>query len=237
MGDQKNLFLAIILSIVIIVIFQLLFPQQSVMTPIANNESDQLQPSTSIDENQAVTNEIIKSKEEIIETGQRISINTPSLEGSINLKGAILDDLILLNYKESLKKTSKNISLFAPDGTSNPYYVEIGWKQLSNSEKINLPNLDTNWKATSNELTPNSPVSLIWTNEKNIVFKIHFSVDSDYMFNITQEIENNSESFIEVFPYRLIKRINLPETINFFKVSFFSCNRFKKTFSSKGIFS
>ncbi|PPR45102.1 MAG: Membrane protein insertase YidC [Alphaproteobacteria bacterium MarineAlpha5_Bin8] len=216
MGEQKNLFLAIILSIAIIVIFQLLFPQQSVMTPVANNENDQLQPATSIDDNQITTNEIIKSKEEIIETGQRISINTPSLQGSINLRGAVLDDLILLNYRESLDKKSKNITLFAPDGTSNPYYVETGWKQLSNSDKINLPDLETNWRATSENLTPDSPVSLIWVNDENVVFKIHFTVDNDYMFNITQEIENNSQSYIEVFPYRLIKRINLPDTINFF---------------------
>ncbi len=216
MGEQKNLLLAIVLSIAIIFIFQLLFPQQSLMTPVANNEEDQIQPTTSIDDNQIINNEIVRSKEEIIETGERISINTPSLQGSINLQGAILDDLVLLNYKESLKKNSKNISLFAPDGTSNPYYVEIGWKQISSSDAVDLPNLETKWKATSANLTPNSPVSLIWTNKDNIVFKIHISVDKDYMFTITQEIENNSLSNIEVFPYRLIKRINLPETINFF---------------------
>ena len=34
--------------------------------------------------------------------------------------------------------------------------------------------------------------------------------------DITQEVENNSSTTIEVFPYRLIKRINFPETINFF---------------------
>ena len=61
----------------------------------------------------------------------------------IDLMGLILryqsfDDLILLNYRESLDKKSKNITLFAPDGTSNPYYVETGWKQLSNSDKINF---------------------------------------------------------------------------------------------------
>ena len=85
------------------------------------------------------------------------------------------------------------IELFLPDGTSNPYYVELGWKPLSsNSSLVNLPNLDTDWKATSSSLGPESPVSLLWTNDQNITFKIHFTVDEHYLFNVSQEIENNS---------------------------------------------
>jgi YidC/Oxa1 family membrane protein insertase len=57
---------------------------------------------------------------------------------------------------------------------------------------------------------------LVWTNNQNVTFKIHFEIDDNYLFNVSQIIENNSSSNIEVFPYRLIKRINLPDTINFF---------------------
>ena len=102
-----------------------------------------------------------------------------------------------------------------PDGTANPYYIETGWKELKNSN-IELPNLETNWKTNSITLSPSSPVTLSWTNNKNITFKINYQVDDEYMFTITQEIENNSGEDIEVFPYRLIKRINTPDTINFF---------------------
>ena len=125
MGEQKNLFLAIGLSVAIIVMFQILFPQQTAMTPPAKNEVEQLQPATSIDDIQTTSKEIIKTKEEVIAVDDRVIIRTPSLKGSINLKGAILDDLILLNYKETLDENSKNISLFLPDGTANPYYVEL----------------------------------------------------------------------------------------------------------------
>ena len=217
MGEQKNLFLAIGLSVAIIVIFQILFPQQTAMTPPAKNEVEQIQPATSIDDIQAISKETIRTKEEVIAIDDRVLINTPSLKGSINLKGAILDDLILLNYKKTLDENSKNISLFLPDGTSNPYYVEIGWKTLNNKASlIALPTLDTDWKATSSSLEPGAPVSLLWTNDQNITFKIHFSIDENYLFTVSQEIENNSSSIIEVFPYRLIKRINMPDTINFF---------------------
>ena len=217
MGEQRNLFLAIGLSVAIIVIFQLLFPQQSVMTQSTQKNSEKTETLTSIDQEQLVNNIDIKTKEEIIVLNDRVSINTPSLKGSINLNGAILDDLVLLNYRESLKESSKNINLFNPEQTSNPYYVEIGWKSLpNNSSNIDLPDLKTKWRTTSTTLSPSSPITLYWTNKQNITFKNHFEVDENYMFQVNQEIENNSNTTIEIFPYRLIKRINFPDTINFF---------------------
>ena len=217
MGDQKNLFLAIGLSVAIIIVFQLLFPQQSVMPPASTNDIEEIQPATSIDDNQVVSRTIIKSKEEIIVLSDRVNIKNSSLSGSINLTGGILDDLVLLKYKESLNDDSKNINLFSPEETTNPYYIEFGWKKLSNNSSVfDLPTRDTQWSATASNLTPNSPVTLVWTNKQNVTFKIHFEIDDNYLFNVSQIIENNSSSNIEVFPYRLIKRINLPDTINFF---------------------
>ena len=217
MGEQKNLFLAIGLSVAIIIVFQLLFPQQSVMSPTSTNDIEEIQPATSIDDNQVVSKTIVKSKEDIIVLSDRVNIQNPLLSGSINLTGAILDDLVLLKYKESLNDDSKNINLFSPEETANPYYIEFGWKKLSNnSSVIDLPMRDTQWSATASNLTPNSPVTLVWTNNQNVTFKIHFEIDDNYLFNVSQIIENNSSSNIEVFPYRLIKRINLPDTINFF---------------------
>ena len=218
MHDQKNLFLAIGLSIAIIVAFQFLFPQQTMISPQSQQNEEEVQPATtSIDQKQQIDNTAIKTKEEVVAINDRVIIDAFSLKGSINLKGAILDDLVLLNYKESLEENSKYINLLSPDQTSNPYYVEIGWKALSNNTlNVELPNLDTQWKTTSKLLSPSSPVILHWTNNDNITFKIHFEVDDDYMFQVNQEIENKSTKTIEVFPYRLIKRINRPDTINFF---------------------
>ena len=87
MGEQKNLFLAIGLSVAIIIIFQFLFTQQSVMTPPTLDEANQIQPSTSIDQNQQkISESIVKTKKEVLASNNRVSIKTPSLQGSINLK-------------------------------------------------------------------------------------------------------------------------------------------------------
>ncbi len=214
MNEQRNLYLAIGISIAIIIFFQILIPTQPINTP-SDVENDLLEPATSIDgqNNEAV--EQIRSRNEVINSTRRVSFKNSSIEGSINLKGAILDDLTLSKYKTSLDPGSDNIHLLSPDGTKNPYYIETGWKELGGSN-VDLPNLETEWEADSINLSTSKPVSLIWTNNQNITFKIIYSFDDEYMFTIRQEIENNSNEAIEVFPYRLIKRINTPDTINFF---------------------
>ena len=214
MNEQKNLFLAIAISIAIIVFFQLLFPTP-ISEPIQNAENEVLAPARSIDEPKTNAIEIIKPKEDVLAIDERVNIQTPSLTGSINLKGAILDDLTLSNYKVSLEDNSDNIDLLSPDGTSNPYYIEIGWKALNNKQ-AQLPNLDTIWSSDSSNLTPGNSVNLSWTSDDDNTFIINFSIDENYMFSITQEVINNSSSNLEIYPYRLIKRINTPKTINFF---------------------
>ena len=217
MGEQKNLFLAIGLSIAIIIAFQFLFPQQAVVNKKTNQVDEQMQPATSIDDTQNIETKIIKSKDDIISQTSRVIIDTPSLSGSINLTGAILDDLTLLKYNKKLCDNTNKINLFSPDGTANPYYFELGWKQISNnSYAVELPNLETQWISSGSRLSLGSPITLSWTNNQNIKFKIQYIIDENYLFDVIQIIENNSPEAVEVFPYRLIKRINLPQTINFF---------------------
>ena len=214
MNEQKNLYLAIGISIAIIIFFQILLPTQPIQPPPLE-ESETFEPATSIDGQSNQIVETIKSREDVLSTTNRVSFKNSSIEGSINLKGAIIDDLILSKYKTSLEPESNNIQLLLPDGTANPYYIETGWKELKNTN-IDLPNLDTEWESDSLNLTPTNPISLTWTNNQNVTFKVNYTIDDEYMFSITQEIINNGNENVEVFPYRLIKRINTPDTINFF---------------------
>ena len=214
MNEQRNLYLAIGISIAIIIFFQILLPTQPIQPP-PQEESETFEPATSIDGQSNQIVETIKSREDVLSTTNRVSFKNSSIEGSINLKGAIIDDLILSKYKTSLEPESNKIQLLLPDGTANPYYIETGWKELKNTN-IDLPNLDTEWESDSLNLTPTNPISLTWTNNQNVTFKVNYSIDDKYMFSITQEIINNGNENVEVFPYRLIKRINTPDTINFF---------------------
>ena len=168
MNEQRNLYLAIGISIAIIIFFQILLPTQPIQPPTLN-ENETLEPATSIDGQSKQIIETIKSREDILITTKRVSFKNSSVEGSINLKGAIIDDLILSKYKTSLETDSDNIQLLLPDGTANPYYIETGWKELNNSN-IDLPNLNTEWQSNNSVLSPSNPVSLIWTNNQNVTF-------------------------------------------------------------------
>ena len=146
MNDQKNLLLAIVLSIAIIVVFQFFLPQQTMITPQENTaEIQDSQITTSIDQVDEIDTKKIKTREEVINTVkvsgdiERVIIENNNLNGSINLEGAIIDDLMLIQYKESLDENSKFIQLFSPMGTKNPYYLETGWKELTK----NPNNIDT----------------------------------------------------------------------------------------------
>ena len=214
MNEQKNLFLAIAISIAIIVFFQFLMPTP-ISEPVQNSENEILAPAASIDNQKINVVEIAKPKEDILSFDQRIKINTPSLTGSINLKGALLDDLTLSNYKVSLDEESANVDLLSPDGTSNPYYIELGWKSLGD-QNVQLPNLETVWDTDSTDLSPGNEINLSWVSDENNTFIITISVDDNYMFSITQKVINDSSKVLEIYPYRLIKRINTPKTINFF---------------------
>ena len=158
MNEQRNLYLAIGISIAIIIFFQFLFPTQPIQTT-SLEEDEVLEPATSIDGQGNETISAIKSRNEALIETDRVIFSNSSIKGSINLKGAILDDLILSKYKTSLEPGSDNIQLLLPEGTSNPYYIETGWKELKDSE-VELPDLETIWKTNSTNLTP-SNLSLI----------------------------------------------------------------------------
>ena len=211
MNEQRNLYLAIGISIAIIIFFQMLIPTQPINPPTSIDD-ETIEPAKSISDSNQDINEI-KSRDDVISANNRVTFKTNSIQGSINLKGGVLDDLTLSKYKESLDINSENIHLLSPNGTLNPYFIETGW---INNNQIEVPNQNTIWKSNSSALSPSNPVTLEWTNSKNITFKKIFTIDENYMFSITQEIENKSNEEIEIYPYRVIKRINTPDTIGFF---------------------
>ena len=69
----------------------------------------------------------IVSRDAAIAASPRVKIDTPRLIGSIALKGARIDDLSLVQFRETVDPTSPAIELFSPSNTANPYYAEFGW--------------------------------------------------------------------------------------------------------------
>ncbi len=151
-----------------------------------------------------------QSRETVIAASPRVGIDTPSLRGSISLKGARLDDLVLKEFKVTVKSDSPNVILFSPSGSPEPYYAEQGWAAASDAG-AKVPTADTVWTAPSDALlTSGKPVTLTWDNGEGLTFRRTFSVDDDYMFTVTQEVENHGAKPITLSPYALISRHGHP---------------------------
>ena len=147
MGDQKNLLLAIVASLAILLGFQFLFPSEEInLNEQGEENTDSIIP---IPENSNID---ISSREDIISESSRINIGNDLIEGTLALTGGRIDDILLKNYFETLEDGSQNIKLFSPKGSVNPYFAEYGW--VSNSSKnIKLPDNNSIWIADKNSLS------------------------------------------------------------------------------------
>ncbi len=84
-------------------------------------------------------------------------ISTPSLRGSIALKGGRIDDLVLVKYRDTVEPNSPNVVLFSPSGSPEPYYAEYGWVSAS-GDALPVPDRDTVWTLEKGStLTPGQP--------------------------------------------------------------------------------
>ena len=65
--------------------------------------------------------------DEVLAASPRVTIDTPSIGGSIDLKGGKIDDIILKDYRETIDPKSPNIRLFSPPGAPDAYWAETGF--------------------------------------------------------------------------------------------------------------
>ena len=140
----------------------------------------------------------------------RVAIATPAVQGSINLKGARLDDLVLLRHKVTIKKNAPPVRLLSPSGTTDSYFARFGWA----GDGVALPDKNTVWSADSTLLAPDKPVTLSWTNPQGVRFQIRVAVDDGYLFTIEQSAANASATPIVLRPSGLISRMGASKDVD-----------------------
>ena len=145
----------------------------------------------------------------------RVTIATPSLTGSIALKGGRIDDLVLAQYRETVKSDSANVVLFEPSGAKDSYFAEFGWVPAA-GQTVAVPTRDTVWtQQGQGSLTPATPVVLGFDNGQGLVFRRTIAVDGKYMFSIKDEIDNKGSVPLLLQPYGRIYRLGTPKTAGF----------------------
>jgi YidC/Oxa1 family membrane protein insertase len=156
------------------------------------------------------------SRESIVTAGPHVAINTERLNGSIDLKGARIDNLSLEQYRETVDPNSPAIVLFSPSGAPDAYYAEFGWVPAS-STKEKTPGPDTVWtQEGSGALGVDHPVTLTYDNGEGLVFRRTIAVDDHYLFTLKDEVANKSSGPVTLFPYALISRHGTPKTAGYY---------------------
>ena len=155
------------------------------------------------------------SRSEALKESDRVLIENSNLSGSISLKGALIDDIVLKNYRETLDKNSKPIILLNPKKTDDAYFVESGWATAKSDIKV--PDNNSVWQIKEGKkLTPNSPITLEWNNREGIIFSKKIEIDDKYLFKITETIRNEKNKTTELFHYSQVTRNSKPHTDAFY---------------------
>jgi YidC/Oxa1 family membrane protein insertase len=204
-NDSKNLILAVALSALVLLGWSWaanrFFPTAN--PPSTKIEAGKQEPVAHPQVQQApATPKKLQSLRAALASSPRVRIRTPSLSGSINLKGAQIDDLLLVDQKQTIAKDSPPVRLLSPLGARDAYIAEFGWT----AQNAQAPTLDTMWTADSSQLTPGHPVTLSTEMPDGTRYQIKIAVDDNYLFTIRQTVLNASGKPIVVRPTGLVSR-------------------------------
>ena len=218
--DNKNVFVAIALSMSVLLFWGAFFetPRKPTEQQISQNsenrkKSEQESITPTINQPQVITK---LTRDESINKSERIRIENNSVVGSINLKGALIDDISFKKHKQKVEN-EKNIIFLNPSNTEDGFYIESGWTSIGN--KIKVPTKESDWIVKGNNiLTNSSPVILQWNNKEGAIFEKKIELDDKYLFKITQKVKNNTNASIELFPYAQMTRNKIPDDIQNFYI-------------------
>ena len=213
--QNKNLFLAFGLSLLVLVVWFALFPPPPPPEPAQIEQGELLPPPPAAGEG------ALPTEAEATPAAVRIGIDTPRLTGTINLTGGRIDDLSLRDYFETTQPGSDNVHLFNPVGDSRtPFYALYGWTPRGAVGNDAVPGPGTVWEVVGNDLlTLDSPVTLRWDNGAGLIFTREISVDENFMFSVVQGVENNTGSLVQLDPWGILAQHGLPPDLENFFIS------------------
>jgi YidC/Oxa1 family membrane protein insertase len=220
-NDQKNLILALALSLLVIVGWNYFFAapkvQQARQTQSQLEQLGAKEPGArdaaapAAEPNATTPPPAAISRGDALAASPRIVVDTQNLSGTLALKGARLDDLSLKAYRETTDPTSPNIVLLSPSGAPDGYFIEVNYV-APRGVNVDLPKADSLWKADGERLTETTPVTLTFDNGKGLVIKRKISVDEHYMFTVADTVENHGKEAVSFFPDATATRQGQPKT-------------------------
>ncbi|MUG34659.1 membrane protein insertase YidC [Commensalibacter sp. ESL0382] len=206
--DNKRFFLATLLSVLILFAFEYFTPQTS---SVHENEK-QVTQQTGTGQSQSNIPHEIKTIAKVTGPEVRIPFEANAVKGSINLRGAVFDDLVLKNYHETVKADSPLVRVLDKADSKKPNYIETGWFNTDNTS-VKFPDSTSVWKADEEKLTPGHPLTLTWDNGAGIEFQKIISLDKEYLFHIEQKVKNKSSQPVHFVFYGRVNRGYAPKEV------------------------
>jgi YidC/Oxa1 family membrane protein insertase len=205
-NDSKNLILAVVLSALILFGWtwaaNKYFPAANPPSTKVENGERKPAPPVTAQPSAPATPQARQTVSAALASNPRISIRTPVLLGSVNLKGAQIDDLLLLDHRQTIAKNSPPVRLLSPLGAAGASIATFGWT----GNGVQVPGFDTMWTTDSEALAPGHPVTLSTQSADGTRYQIKIAVDDGYLFTISQSVTNASGNPIAVRPIGLVSR-------------------------------
>ncbi|MCH8465352.1 MAG: membrane protein insertase YidC [Roseinatronobacter sp.] len=213
--QNRNLLMAFALSLMVLVVWMWMFPPPE---PAPQQAADITElPLAAGGEAQAMAEAAQTEAEAEL---PRITIDTPRLTGSINLRGGRVDDLSLKDYRETVEPGSDIVHLLNPESRNNAFYALYGWRPGRDMDWDDVPGANTPWELVEGaQLSVGQPVTLAWENGSGLRFTQRFVIDDNFMLSVTQGVENRGETTARMAPYGLISRHGEPDDLENFFIS------------------
>ncbi|MEL7453064.1 MAG: membrane protein insertase YidC, partial [Pseudomonadota bacterium] len=146
--------------------------------------------------------ERVETVDEALAQAPRVVFDGPGVDGSIRLKGAVIDDLSIRDHYQTVAQ-AEEIRLFRPEASDNGYYASWFWL---NEQGTPIMDLTADWTLIEgNELTPATPITLRYQGDGVQVDRT-IALDDHFMFTLTDTVTNTSGRQRLLRPYGAIRR-------------------------------
>ncbi|MEK6734780.1 MAG: membrane protein insertase YidC [Pseudomonadota bacterium] len=200
--DLRNLFIAILLSSLVLVAWQYFYenPKRAKI-----DLTQQQHKKAGVEK--AINQKFLSDNMTTSEEAGFVTIDTSMVKGSIALKGLRFNDLELKAYHKEIGENSPLVRLF-----SSEYFTEFGWIRSEDNEDLAVPTKNSVWVCNGNELVEAHPIYCSWHNQQGVFYNVKISIDENYLFTIVQTVENNSKQTVSLSAYgRIYKAIAEPK--------------------------
>ncbi len=205
--DSRNMTIAFVLCAVVIGLWQYFYaiPEQKRMLEqqkqVADTGSGRAPEHAKV-QDATPGKAVATAAAQKIDNAPKIAVKTPVLEGYISSRGLRFSQLILTEYRETLRPNSEPVTLLSPDAGSRLYFAEFGWLGESGAQ---IAGNDALWQANSDSIAPGQPAVFTYSKD-GLTFTAKVEIEDNYLFKITRSVQNNGTNVVVLHPYGIINR-------------------------------